>query len=241
MKTLIRKLAGALAVALLMTGGAHADTLTLEDLLQGQSLTIGDKLFDSWSFGGWTTSDGRQFDAGKIQVSTAVSGSNYGLSFSIADGLLGINGDDLYAFLDLTFGFRVRALDPGKQITGASLNLTQGSVTAVGDNGFFVCEAFGQSPALPLQSCDLDAEFSYLDPGGLISDISDSTTFAPLSDLWVTKNILVWATGANETANLMGFEQYFEQTATAVPEPPVLALMACGLFGIGLARRRRRS
>lgn len=79
-------------------------------------------------------------------------------------------------------------------------------------------------------------EFSVLDDIST-SKLFDSAEFAPQkNEIWVTKNILVWATDDTDSAGIQGFTQRFSQT---VPEPGTFALTMLGLAGV-LATRRRK-
>jgi hypothetical protein len=161
----------------------------------------------------------------------------------VQNGELTVTGDNVYAFVDLQLSFRVSVLaGVNKAIKDNSLRLTDGSVQNAGDNGMYINEVIGTS-ALSDDLGEKEVEFSWLDPEdfggpGLISELADSASFSPQSEVWVTKNILVWATGTDETANLLGFEQRFSQQP--VPEPGSLALAALALAGLRLAVRRRR-
>lgn len=221
-------------------GGAQA--IPLSTLLDGGSITAGDKLFSEWSFAYASSDANRVFNPTNIEVTALNDGGDNpgpGLQFNILSGELTVTGDGIYAYADLTLAFHVDVLDPLRRIKDNSLQLIAGSLTTTrdADNGSYIQEFVGTTPG----GTDLvnfkDVELSW-DGSNLINKPIDTAAFAPQNAVWVTKNILVWATGAEETAALESFSQRFSQE---VPEPGTLALVGiAGLIALVLRPRISR-
>jgi hypothetical protein len=235
MKTCLRSLG---AMVLLVAAGT-VQAIPLSDLFAGQSITAGDKLFDQWRLiSAEYSSDTLIVNADNINVTALNDGGldpGPGLAFSVSNNAFNVTGGD--ARIDYTIGFRVTVTDPGLLIKDNRVQLTSGFVTNAAENGFSIREIVGTDPSLLDVLASKYVEFSWTD-GALVSNVIDSASFAPQSQIYLSKEIEVWATaiGANVTASLGGFEQRFSQTT--VPEPATLALLGVALAGLGFSRRR---
>jgi len=202
------------------------------------NMVAGDKKFDRWFVSG----DTGRVNPEDIRIVALNDGGldpGPGLQFNVLNGALSVSDDDSISY---TIGFRVTVLDPllrvkdnSLQITGASVSYQSGTPT---DTGMSITEWIGTTPG----SNDLGikyVEVSQLD-ASLTAILSDSATFQPLSEIWVTKHINVWASDEDDSAGLFQFQQRFSQEA-ATPEPVTAGLCVLGIAALGLVTKRRRA
>lgn len=243
MNTTLKRLLGGLALAAALTGGAQANPVTLQSLFNGGSVTIGDKMFDRFSFVAASSSDNRVFDASQIDVTAlADNGSGYGVNFEVKDNQFrATGGANASAFASYSFGFRVTATDPAQRMVGAWLGFEPSFSSLFwqsdqdNDLGMTIAELIGTAPGNGDLANDLSIEFSVLNED-VTRDFPDQVSFGAVSELWVTKNIRVWSRDADDSAHLAGFSQRFSQTQ--IPEPTSLLLVTLALAGLVVTRRR---
>jgi hypothetical protein len=227
-------LAGFLLVSL------NTQAILLSSLLNGQTIVAGDKLFDQWDVLFESTSDGHLINTDNIDVIALNDGGldpGPGLRFNILNDEFLLEGDDIFAFLDFSFGFRVTVLDPLLKVKDNSLSLTDASlINPITDASVFILEEIYADITLNDLLGVKDVELSELF-GTNFNKSFDSADFAPRDSIYVTKNIALWAESVGEFAQLNSFEQRFSQTT--IPEPHAIMLWGVGLLLL-VARRHNR-
>lgn len=235
------------ASAAVITNGCSAGTTcTLQELIGGATIQIGDKLYDQWlifdgfeSFphvtprfsGAAVAADLTQIIIEPIEADPL----RHILSFDLGSQLLSPIGNN-EAFLP--FGYVVQTMDGSARIHDNVLELT-------------VFELFGDGAGVQVAECADPDEFSIEDcPGfkvvgandrGIAHDLLQSVIYdPPLSKLFVFTSVAAQSFALTGGAQLSGFIQEWSQLPVSVAEPTGLAAigLGLGLLALGSARRR---
>lgn len=233
----LRMILLALFLVIGVSGTGNATTMT-ELLIDSDSdgygdgsIQVGDKLFSDWSYELFLD-DSQTFDLDLIEVvALDADPLNPGIRFQnvyseepafFVNDLLGSE------VLDVEFTFKVSVVPGSPYLIDGVSSAVDGSIedglgiVLVGDD---ISEAGGAW-----------APWLEWDPSKNTIKLSDSVEFAPVSEIWVTKDINLTSLGGEVEVNWV--DQYFHQTP--VPEPTTMLLMGVGLLGIcGVTRKKR--
>jgi hypothetical protein len=210
------------AVLLLATAIAPARAVTLADLIAGQSITVGDKLFDNFSYVG----TGAAPAAADITVKgdQDING-NYGLRF-ISAWAASTPGQTM----DSNIGFDVTVLDPNSWIS--DIHLTA-NVSATGDGSFAQVIEQVTDPNVVGQ-----IKVETPSPLGAWADLPKLE-----KKIHVSKDALFVVGKDGGNASMSELDNYYSQK-TRVPEPGSIAMLlgvavSGSLFGLRMRRARR--
>jgi len=228
----------AAAIAGVMSFGSAAQAATiltpsvkLSTLLQGGSVTVGDKVFSNFSY----NPTGDMPAASTIDVTGILSNlNNLGIRFSggFTDLIGGGSSDAL-------IGYRVTVTDPGMRITDAHLDSNLDSGGSVGSGK--ITETF--SPFIPNSPLLGSFNTNFTANNNTSLQIHDDYVWGPplgYISLDVTKDILLTTTSGT-SVTLSFVDQTFSQTPV-VPLPAAAWAgfsMLGGLGFFGAVRRRR--
>ncbi len=217
-------------LACVLTGtAAPVHAVPLLDLLNGQPITAGDKVFSGWTLVNLVSTDpASDPDLALIDVSARHDPFNPGLHFE-SNGQLTVDGVN---FIDLQLGFLVETLDAQPRILGSSLQLGDVAFGGIGGSATIIASAVaGSGDTFPDQTVFADNLF------GLVNAFA-STSFPLESALFVTTNLLVTGDFEGDSVTVNNWEQRFSE----VPEPGTLALLASGAIAAAVRSRgdRRR-
>jgi hypothetical protein len=203
---------------------AQATSLTLQDLLDGEELVCGDKVFTNFTFTPAALSgDPIIPSADQIMVSCSQVGNDVTIAFQ------GFWESVFPEISDTLLGFDVYVTDPAYKITGVTLFAP--GMSADGQGVVRIDETIKTLDNVGLGDLSVSTRTNKL---------VDTTSFAGQSAVRVTKDIAVFAgRGADSSAGLSYFTQTFHQE---IPEPSSVVLLGMGVTFVGaMAVRRRRT
>tara|TARA_B110000091_G_scaffold180374_1_gene197198 strand:- start:267 stop:1085 length:819 start_codon:yes stop_codon:yes gene_type:complete len=231
----------------LFATSASAITISLEDLVNGSSIQVGDKLFDSWVVGSNIVENDNtsrtSVDLNNIMVTGDNSDPfNPGLDFAVLNDALTITQEGTFgANLSLAFTFQLTVdnqLESWKDISLIA-EFIGGSSPGFNNRTAHVHEfLYNTLGGVELPFDELDSKYVNDDDGNpaLVDQSGELTSvfFTPRVSGFVLKDIDLTTELNGETVGISSFRQTFSQVT--VPEPSTLAIFGLGLMG--LASRR---
>lgn len=211
-----------LVIVLVAFAGQVRAAITLADLLQGGTITSGDKVF--YGFENFSETGDLVVGPANIAVIPIFSGGEYGIRFQT--GLWQLVGAN--KSYDIAFDFNVRRLDRLPYIHDNTLVITGGQ--ANGGNA-----TIAEGVVDPTNGNTLANKLVIINPN--VQILVDHKIFAYDVAVALIRKDFAMTTGAN--ANALIFVSHFDQTFSQVPEPGVLTIMS--LASLGLLRRSRKS
>jgi hypothetical protein len=198
-----------LAAALLVSGTFHkpASGATLQALLSGGSLTVGNSIFSDWQLLSLDSTTGVNLDLSLLNVNPlAGDPSNPGLQFASASQLsvTGINA------INLLVQFRVDALSGSNSFTAHTLSLTGISFGSDGGIAYISDEMTSHVGA------DLGPALVIVDNVSDVTQLVSTSSFSPQSGLSVVTNVFLTGLSSSDSINLISFTQRFSQSGVPV-------------------------
>lgn len=216
--------------ACLLLGGTPLQptrAATLDGLLNGASLVVGDVSLHDWELVALNVTAPAGPDLTLIQVNPLNDDPlNPGFEL-VGNGQLATAGFDS---IDLTFRFTVSPLTPGTVIIGNTLNLT--GTTFGSPSGIVMVSEL----VTDLGANELASELVFADNSIPFFLLNDGAAFPAQTQVVIEKNLFVMGLNPADTVGLDAFEQRF----ALVPEPASVLLFLAAMHLIAAPRRGRR-
>jgi hypothetical protein len=226
-----RRVVVGLCVSVLILGvslvPSSAGTITLDQLISGASLQVGDKIFADWWYQALANpgTGGVQLPSptGVLIDYGVLPNNDISLKYQMAVSAWGGGTGDVL------WGYTISTVSGAPLIHDWSMSLLAFGTSGGPLNSVIWSETLYGSPQY--KNLITSAAVSHVKPWNTFSEVLDQ----PYSKIWVIKDLAVYST-ENGTAHVSLLEQRWSQ----VPEASSFALFGLGFVGLGLFRRFRK-